>query len=142
MIDNRAGAAALHTVAKAIRALSRVPSQAAAGAAGKIGELIQQEFDSGADPYGSNWEPLAPSTLAAGRFPPPLTDSGDLRNVSVEPTSGAGLAITLGADYGAFHQVGTSRMPARPVLPVHGLPDTWRRAIADEVDDAFLRAAP
>ncbi len=142
MSDNRAGIAALHTVAKAIRALARVPSQAGAPAAKSLGELIQREFDAGIDPYGDAWAPLLDSTLATGRTPPPLTDSGDLRAVTVEPTSGAGISITLGAPYGAMHQTGTRHMQARPILPVHGLPDTWRRAIADEVDAAFERAAP
>jgi phage gpG-like protein len=142
MIDNRAGIDALHTVAKAVRGLARVPSQAAAGAAEEIAALIQQEFDAGRDPYGDAWADLMPATLDKGRSPPPLTDDGDLRDVDVRAQVGAGIAIELGEPYGAFHQIGTRTMKARPILPVHGLPDTWRRAIADEVDRAFLRAAP
>lgn len=146
MTDNRAAITALRSVAQAVRQLSRVTSVASRDAADEIAFLLQQEFDTGADPYGASWAPLAESTLETGRTPPPLTDTGALRDIDVSALPGAGLAIALGEEYGAFHQigfrVGKTDVPARPILPTRGLPDMWRRAIADAVDAAWERSAP
>jgi phage gpG-like protein len=136
-----AGEEALRRVAQAVRQLARVPSQAAAEASADIAELVEQEFAAGVDPYGQAWAPLAPATIAKGRSAPPLTDTGAMRGgFEARPMSGAGIAVSFDVDYAAFHQTGTANMPARPPLPDHGLPDTWRRAIADAVDAAAERA--
>jgi hypothetical protein len=138
-MDLRAAAAALQTIGKSVRQLSRVPSQAARGAAPKIERLLKDQFVEGRDPYGEAWEPLAESTIARGRNAPPLTDTEALSDVSVMPAHGAGIQVKLGAPYGAFHQVGTRAMPARTILPSHGLPASWRDAIAREVKAAVRR---
>jgi hypothetical protein len=75
-----------------LRALAEVPSRAAKAASESIATLILDGFDAGTDPYGRPWAPLRPYTLAKGRFPPPLTDSGAMRDsVDVRPTAGAGI---------------------------------------------------
>lgn len=137
-----AGIAALRSVAQAVRQLSKVPSAAAREASKSIETLVQQEFDAGVDPYGKAWEALSDETIRHGRGEPPLTDTGALRDVEVGPMPGAGVSVVLGEEYGSFHQIGTKNMPAREPLPSHGLPDTWRRAIADAVDEAFEKAVP
>lgn len=118
-----------------LRALAEVPSRAAADAAVRIGELVQESFGSGTDPYGRAWASLAASTQARGRTPPPLTDTGAMRgSVVVSPLPGAGIAVTLGAAYATFHQTGTRYMPQRQILPQSGgLAPSWRQAISDAV---------
>ena len=118
-----------------LRALAEVPSRASADAASRIGELVQESFDSGTDPYGKPWEALATSTLARGRTPPPLTASHTMRDsVVVAPLSGAGIAITIGTAYATFHNTGTKYMPQRQIIPQSGgLAPSWRQAIADAV---------
>ncbi len=134
------GRAALNRIAKSLRQLSRVPSQAASGAAPEIRKLLVQQFLTGTDPYGGRWASLSQATLDKGRSPPPLTDSGAMATLDVQPSQGAGITITLGADYSRFHQTGTRYMPARPILPdQRGLPATWRRAIQDAADRSFER---
>lgn len=120
--------------------LARVPSQTAADAAEGIRSAIQDEFSAGQDPYGRSWEALEQATLDKGRFPPPLTDSGEMADVDVHPTSGAGIAIEFGPEYSGFHQVGTRRMVARPPLPVGGFPSTWSKVIADAAEKAVEKA--
>lgn len=134
-----AGDAALASISRALRELARVPAQVASDGSEAIAELIQQEFDVGQDPYDAAWAPLAPATVAKGRGAPPLTDTGALSAVEVTPMAGAGISITVGADYGAFHQTGTRDMPARPILPTGPLPATWERALDDAAEQAFER---
>jgi phage gpG-like protein len=118
-----------------LRALSEVPSRVAADASVRIAGLIDGSFDAGTDPYGRPWAPLSTYTLAKGRFPPPLTDSGAMRaSIDVHPTAGAGIEVTLDSEYATFHQTGTRYMPQRQILPQSaGLAPSWREAIAEAV---------
>lgn len=126
--------------------LSTVPSRAAAEASGEINELIHQQFVQGADPYGRPWAPLAPATLAKGRAPPPLFDSGDMASeTGARPAQGAGIELNVPAP-GGFHQFGSrnvpwnTRNPARPILPDGDeLPEAWQAAIEKAVDNATAR---
>lgn len=138
-MSNAAAFAALARIKRSVAALARVPSQTSAAAAPKIQALIEEQFASGTDPYGRAWEPLSQATLDKGRSAPPLTDSGELAGVTVAPMAGAGVSVTLGASYGAFHQVGTRYMPARPILPYAGLPAAWKQALSDAATAAFER---
>jgi phage gpG-like protein len=138
-----AGIAAMRRAAKAVAQLSRVPSQASATAAPKIAALINAEFDSEADPYGHAWAPHAEGTIKRWGEHNILILTDVMREgIRVEPTSGAGIAITIDAPYAAFHQVGTVNMPARPVLPSYGLPARWKRAIEESVNAAALEGWP
>lgn len=127
-------------LAASLRTLSSIPATAARGGAERIAAQVQEDFDAGLDPYGNAWEDLAEATLAKGRTPPPLTDTGSMRaSVDVSPMQGAGISITID-DPAVHHQYGTINMPARPIFPNQGaLPDTWRRAIADAGEEAFER---
>jgi len=125
-----------------LRKLAEVPSRAAKSAAERIGELILDGFASGTDPYGRPWAPLKPFTLAKGRFPPPLTDTGAMRDsIEVKPSGGAGIEVTMGVEYATFHQTGTADMAQRQILPQSGgLPPSWSRAIRDAVADETKKA--
>jgi hypothetical protein len=119
--------------------LARVPSQAAREASTEINQLIQQEFDDGRDPYGKAWAPLRPATLATGRTPPPLTKSGKMRSGTLaKPLQGIGIGLSLPFP-GYFHQRGTRRMRARPVLPYGGMPRAWSNAIRNATARALAR---
>jgi hypothetical protein len=120
--------------------LAGVPSRVSGRIAGEIAELIEEEFAVGTDPYGRAWAPLAQATIDKGREPPPLTETGTMRqSVNVRPMRGAGVAITI--DHPAApHQTGWSgprgEGPARPVLPDRQeLPATYRAAIETAIDE-------
>lgn len=120
--------------------LAEVPSRASRRASAAIAELVEEEFQAGADPYGNAWTPLAPSTLARGRTPPPLTDTGRMReSVAVQPMRGAGVSITI-EHPAAPHQTGWSgpqgNGPARPILPGRTFPRRWREAIDAAIDES------
>lgn len=133
-------------LARALRELARVPSQIAPAVADAINERIADGFASGVDPYGNAWAPLAPATLAKGRTPPPLTESGGLAGGTyAAPMGGAGVALhTVGTlPRGApstVHMTGTAGvMPSRPFLPNRGLPATWRADIQRVYSERFGR---
>jgi hypothetical protein len=119
--------------------LAAVPSRAAADASERIQALIDEEFANEADPYGTGWAQLADATVERKGHDAILYDTGTLRDtVRVRPLPGAGIAIEL-EDYAGFHQTGAPRnnMPARPVLPGEGMPDTWSDAIKAAAEQAF-----
>lgn len=121
--------------------LEKVPSQTATAAAKSIGKLIDEEFSAGDNPYGKAWAALRPATIATGRRPPPLTDTGKMRaGVKVKAAQNAGIVITVDADYAKFHQTGTDRMAQRAILPAgKELPDDWQEAIEDAFEKAVRK---
>lgn len=125
--------------------LSRVASNVAPIASPMLADLIAEEFAGGADPYGTPWQTLSETSLALGRTDPPLSDTDAMRDsVKVFPMQGAGIAITIDAP-AVHHQFGAPNnrwgpLPARPILPNHGIPPTWARALADAKDEAWERA--
>ena len=130
-------------LADRIADLAEVPARASKAVSFEIEGFLQEEFDAGRDPYGSAWVPLAEATLAKGRTPPPLTDTGALRDgLRVRPLRGAGIAITSDEAYAAPHQTGWSGPvgdgPARPILPaLSELPEEWTEAIDEVVAKEF-----
>ncbi len=121
--------------------LSRVPAQTASAVSKSIAAQINAQFDSGQDPYGRKWAALRPATLRRGRRPPPLTDTGAMRDsVRVSPAPGAGVTITIGAEYARFHQTGTVNMAQRPILPHGGFPRGWSGAIQEAASAQFKEA--
>lgn len=111
--------------------LARVPAQVARLAAPAIKWELELEFSRGRDPYGRPWAPLRPTTIARGRKPPPLTDTGKMRSgLVVAPMQGAGIAITFDDEIPAiFHQRGTRWMAMRPILPTNTFPAKWNEAL-------------
>lgn len=99
------------------------------------------------------WANLAPSTIRSkrnSRMKAPLKRTGQLwKNWSLSYTpstvtlhSGAGAATR---PYAAFHQFGTSRLPARPMLPFIGGPEDaklapWARAKLSRIAQAKLNS--
>ena len=130
-------------LADRIADLAEVPSRASKAVSFEIEGFLQDEFDAGRDPYGSAWVPLSEATLAKGRTPPPLTDTGALRDgLRVRPLPGSGIAITSDELYAAPHQTGWSGAqgdgPARPILPaLSELPEAWTEAIDEAVAKEF-----
>jgi hypothetical protein len=115
--------------------IPKIPSQASLYVSTEIEKQIQSDFDAGVDPYGKPWAPLAKSTLAKGRFPPPLTDTYKGRSqVRVNPLPGAGVRITSSVAYLNRHQKKAGSRPARPFLPSRVLPtrylDLYRHEIS------------
>jgi hypothetical protein len=122
--------------------LARVPSRAAASAAERIHGRLQEQFDRGVDPYGHPWAPLRPATIRRGRTSPPLTNTREMRDheLEVKPLPGAGIGITFNPEAPAlFHQKGTSRMKARPILPTGTLPKAWNDDLKASSADAVKR---
>lgn len=124
---------ALEKMVETLESLGSIPSQAAPEAAKKIESLIQAQFDAGTDPYGRRWAAKKDGS------PSYLEKSGDLRKgVRVQPTSGAGIAVTVDMPYGEYHQTGTRYMPARKILPDEGdLPEEWHDAIEEALDETI-----
>lgn len=113
---------------------------------------IEAQFAAGVNPYDTKWKPLRPATLAKGRTPPPLTETGALRS-SIRVTANGYTLKVIAADLVAgMHQWGTRRrkkkrsamrrggqivgtrvwttgMPKRQILPDGRIPDSWRRQI-------------
>jgi hypothetical protein len=105
--------------------LIQTPRKIAVEVAPKITKLLQRQFARGVDPYGRKWRRLATGRAAH------LTKTGKLRSgTRAMPGMGgrAGLRVVVGMPYGSFHQTGTSRMPARKILPERGMPAAWREA--------------
>jgi hypothetical protein len=134
--------ASLDSLVAAAERLAKVPALAAQRAADAIRELVGEEFDEGRDPYGTAWAPLADATLAKGRTEPPLTESGAMRASLNVYARGDGGGVALTIDHPAApHQDGWAgtqgRGPARPILPGHGLPDSWDAAIEQAVTEVI-----
>ncbi len=123
--------------------LKEVPSRVASRVAPLLAAELQTGFDSGTDPYGEAWAALAPSTIARGRTPPPLTDTRAMRDsLRVAPLRGSGVGITIDHP-AAVHQAGapSKNIPARPILPAEDeLPQNWQDIIEDATIDEYRRA--
>lgn len=122
----------LANIGATINRLGAVAPRVAELAAPVIESAIESEFANGRDPYGSPWAPLEPNTIAKGRHAPPLTDTGLFRNrttVRAQVDGQPGIVVSMPEQPGAFHQLGTRHMAARPVLPYRGIPRMWSDAL-------------
>jgi hypothetical protein len=120
-----------------IGALEGLPDRIADRLPAEFSALLDEQFSTGVDPYGDPWAPLADSTIATGRSPPPLTDTGAMHASAVVSASGG--VVTMSVDDPAgFHQTGTRNMPAREVLPTdaRGLPPAYELAIVRVATEA------
>jgi phage gpG-like protein len=119
----------LDDLAQRLKALAKGIDRLLEPVARRITSAVDREFTLGVDARGKRWSPLK----RTGR-PAHLTETGALRaSVKAEPRSGSVVEVTLEDAKASFHQHGTSRMVARPILPaVAPLPDDWRDAVADE----------
>jgi len=127
-------------LAATIRGLLTIPSSASREAAAGIKNQIDLDTSSGLDCYGKPFAPLAASTIAKGREPPPMiATGGSLDQTTVKPSPGAGVNVQLGGHY-EHHMKATANRPARRILPVGARPATWNARIKRAVDAAFKRA--
>jgi len=109
---------------------SSATAKVADATADEMQALIQEGLDAGVDPWGNPWAPLRPSTLARGRTPPPLTDTGVMRDQVVVAANGDTLSVEAPSP-AEYHQSGTSRMARRPMWPSSNeeMPDEWQNRI-------------
>lgn len=83
---------------------------------------MAEQFASEGGWGGSPWAPLAESTLAQKQGASILIDTGAMRGAVSRPQRTAtpsSLTLTIVDEKIEYHQEGTSRMPARPVIPDH-----------------------
>lgn len=99
--------------------------------------LIREGFDRSRAPSGVPWRPLkrGPSKRRPGRRP--LVDTGALRAWASHGVIVGSRATWDTSRIGAFHQLGTVRIPARPFLPPGRLPLVWGLRIAHAAEGAF-----
>lgn len=102
---------------------------------------IIQGFDRSADPYGNRWAPLKADRgrRAGGQ---PLVDSGKLRASYEARPSAIGFEVRSRTSYAGYHQYGTKRIPARPMVPNRrdDLGPYWRRSMIRVIEDRLSRA--
>lgn len=99
--------------------------------------LIRETFDRSRAPTGEAWKPLArgPSRKRPGRRP--LVKTGALRSFASHGVIVGTTSVWSSSRIGAFHQLGTSRIPARPFLPPGRLPLAWGLRLAHAADLAI-----
>lgn len=126
-----------------LRRLAGVPSRVARRAAPRITVIIRLNTSAGLDAYGKPFAPLAPSTLARGRHPPPMVDTGrSLAETRARPLSGAGITIEIGGAY-VYHVSSYKTRPVRSVVPERaGLPASWNAALKLSSDQEFRTIFP
>lgn len=95
-------------------------------------ELIREGFDRQGDPYGRGWAPLK---ARSGKI---LQDTGLLRRFKPTHVTVRGFTVSSGATYGPFHQSGTSRMPARKMVPDGGMPARWMQRL-ERIAKGYLK---
>jgi hypothetical protein len=142
-MNARAAIAAMRSSAIALRALSRVPAQAAEDASRELETVLRDQHGAEVDPYDRPWAPLEASTIKRKGGDSRILRRTDtmLDDLSIRPSPGAGLTLTFGAPYAAFHQVGTKDMPARRLLPIAAMPKAWGDAIKRALDARFQKWA-
>ena len=128
---------AFKAIIVALQALEEAPRIALKRSELKIKTLVEAQFDEGRDPYGEPWAALAASTVAKGRTPPPLTDTGAMRKSLRVVASADGLTCSMAEPF-KFHQYGTVNMPARPILPAEGVPPEWEKVITETVEEVIM----
>lgn len=121
----RFGAAAVAKVKRTI--LENVAEEALA--------LIAEGFSKEQAPSGAPWAPLK---VRVGKI---LQDTGRLRNSFHRKTIGND-RVTIGpaVKYSVFHQSGTVRMVARPMVPEGGLPAKWQARLNEAAEDVMRDA--
>lgn len=86
--------------------------------------ILDGSFGRRVSPYGEPWK------ARTRRYPWPILEkTGRLRAGFRARRRGDGVVVTNRVPYGKFHQKGTRRMVARPILPsrARGLPPQWKR---------------
>jgi phage gpG-like protein len=105
-------------------------------------DLARTGFARSTDPWGQTWAELARSRPGGG----PLVKTGALLASGTYSQSGDEVTVSFGGGSGSpasavFHQYGTDKMPARPILPLTEagayLPPLWQADVVDLVESAL-----
>ena len=109
-------------------------------------ERVEEGFENEHDPYGQPWKPLAPATLkrrrAGGVGAKILQDTGVMRrSLNYRVAGRNAVAVGFSDKKALWHQDGTDRIPARPMLPWRRgpggvqLPPSWLHGIMTTLED-------
>jgi phage gpG-like protein len=111
-------------------------------------EMIAQQFASEGQAEGTLWAELAPSTFRRRRASTSiLYETGALLRSLTGPGAGGhveeleGYSITLGSrlPYAGYHQTGTRRMPARPIIVLSGTRgERWTEIVRRSLEEKTL----
>jgi phage gpG-like protein len=94
---------------------------------------VRHGFDESRDPNGQSWAPLR---SRAGK---PLVRTGELRQSFGSRANGSEFSIGSQLSFAGFHQEGTRKMPARPMVPEGELGPEWAQTLETEIDQAMER---
>lgn len=101
--------------------------------------------EGGALVTGGKWARLSPEYAARKAVTHPgkgiLVAEGDLKKAAQTPVRTAGpqnLTLAIHDRKVGWHQDGTAKMPARPLIPNVRLPDAWQRDL-DRVAEEYVR---
>lgn len=119
---------AVARLARTLRELARVPSQASAPFAAYITGELKSCLQGGVDPYGRPLPALKASTVRKKGHARILQENLVLLGqVKAIPLSGSGVGLDGGPGYGALHITGQgARGTVRAYLPINVMPAKWR----------------
>jgi phage gpG-like protein len=111
-------------------------------------EMMARQFASQGSAEGTPWAPLAPSTLRRRRASPSiLYATGALLRSLTEPGAAGHVealedqSLTLGSGlpYALYHQTGTRRLPARPLIVLSGTrAERWTEIVRRGLEEKTL----
>jgi hypothetical protein len=100
-------------------------------AAPGIKDAVEEQFVGGIDSYGKKWKPKVSGA------PSRLVKTGELSESVIVTPLPNGIAVTVEDFKATFHQGGTTRMVARPILPTKTrTPPQWKQSIQEALHDA------
>lgn len=103
-------------------------SEAAAKA---VERVLEKQYTEGKGPDGQGWKAKADGQ------PSLLQESGRMRAGTQAVAGVKGITVRIPKP-GGFHQGGTVKMPARPLVPSgDALPPAWEKPIADAIREAI-----
>ncbi len=119
-------------LAKAIRALAKVPSRVTTTFAGWITEELKRNYAAEVNAYGAAQPALLPSTVVrkAGNTDILRRGGNMAAGTRAEPRAGAGIDLITDEAYMKWHHGGTKHMISRPVFPNAGMPAKWTAELA------------
>lgn len=97
--------------------------------------LIKDEFRAEKDPYGTGWK--KPKKYPDGRKVLSGKTSRLKGGWHVVKATKRGFTVASAVNYATFHQTGTKYIPQRRIVPDAAIPQKWRRAIRDTIQEAF-----
>jgi len=107
---------------------------ASVAAAGAVEKVVEAEYTEGKGPDGKGWKAKADGT------PSHLQKSGAMRSATQVIPGVKGVTVRIPKP-GGFHQGGTVKMDARPLVPEgDALPPQWEQSVAAAVQGAIAKA--